>query len=111
MARIIDIAGHAQPREFRLVAACCRRPMDAEATAALRAVAAGAIDWPCVLRIVRRQRVGGLVQDALAAAGIDAPPPVAAQLAGHAQQIARRNLAVAAETVRSSAPSMRRAFR
>jgi hypothetical protein len=100
MVRIIDIAGHAQPREFRLVAACCRRPMDAEATAALRSVAAEAIDWRAVLTIVQRQRVGGLVQDALAAAGIDVPPPVAAQLAGHAQHIARRNLAVAAETAR-----------
>jgi Uncharacterised nucleotidyltransferase len=98
--RIAGIAGHGQPRAFALVAACCRRPMDAEAVAALRDVAAAGVDWPAVLGLARRHRVEALVHEALTTAGIDIPPPAAARLAGRTHDIARRNLAMAAEIVR-----------
>lgn len=98
--RLAGIAGHAQPRAFALVAACCRRPMDAEAAAALRDVAAAGVDWPAVLGLARRHRVEALVHEASTTAGIDVPPPAAARLAGRSRHIARRNLAMAAEIVR-----------
>ena len=88
------------PREFLLTAACCRWPLDEAVIAELRTLAAGAIDWPYFLRIVRRQRVAGLAHHALAAAEIAPPPAVAQALAAQAQQIARQNLQQAAETAR-----------
>src|ERR1700759_1707631 len=55
--RLSGIAGHAQPRAFALMAACCRRPLAAEAAAALGAIAAAGVDWPAVLGLPRRHRV------------------------------------------------------
>jgi hypothetical protein len=73
--------------------------MVAAAVAAVRG-AAETPDWPGVLDLARRHRVEALVQEALAAAGVDAPPPVAARLAARTHDIARRNLAMAADVVR-----------
>jgi hypothetical protein len=109
-ARLADIAGHGQPRAFALVAACCRRPLDAAAIAAVRA-GGDKPDWPAVLGLARRHRVEALAQEAFAAAGINAPPSVAARLAARTHDIARRNLVMRRTSCESSALSMRRAFR
>jgi hypothetical protein len=87
-------------QEFVLVAACCRWPLSEDAIAAIRTAHTTAIDWRYFQRIVKRQRVFGLVYNALLAAGIDVPSDVAQELGAHAQQIARQNLLMAAETVR-----------
>ncbi len=86
--------------EFLLAAACCRWPLDGAAIAAIRQSAAGAIEWPRFLRLVRRHRVAGLVHNALQSAGVAVPLPHAETLAKAAQQIARQNLVLAAESRR-----------
>ncbi len=90
----------ALPREFLLVAACCRWPLDAQAKAAIGAAAVPALDWPYVLRIVKRQRVAGLVHHALEMAGIDVPAAEAGALAAEAERIVRQNLLLAFESAR-----------
>jgi len=91
-------------REFQLVAACCRRPADAEAGARIRALAEGA-DWPRTARIARRHRVEGLVRDGLRRAGVAAPEPEGAQLSRAAERITIQNLTLAGESLR-----LKRAF-
>lgn len=88
------------PPEFFLVAACCRWPADAARAAAVRAAAAGSVDWPRFQRIVARHRVWGLARDGLARAGVSPPPEIARALDASVSHMARRNLALAAETVR-----------
>jgi hypothetical protein len=85
---------------FLLTAACCRWPPSEKRNAAVRTAAAGVVDWNDFLRQVNRQRVAGLAYEALLSAGITAPPAIAQDLAVQAQNIARRNLSFAAETVR-----------
>jgi len=94
------MTGKAFPDEFLLAAACCRWPLSEAALSAVRAAAGEAIDWPYLLRIVRRQRIDGLVHHALMQARIDVPPAVADELAARARGIARRNLRLADETAR-----------
>lgn len=98
MARIVEMTGNAFPSEFLLAAACCRWPVSEPTVAAIRSAAGDATDWAYFLRIVKRQRVAGLVHRALSAAGI--PSPVAGELAAQAQGIARRNLLLAGEAIR-----------
>ena len=86
--------------EFSLAAACCRWPPSDERDRAVEAAASHAIDWQRFLRIVRRQRVEGLVSDALTRAHINAAPEVAAELRRQAQEIALKNLGFAAEALR-----------
>lgn len=88
------------PPEFRFVAACCRWPLTVPALAAIRAAAVEVRDWPHVLRIVARQRVGGLVHNAVRSAGLDLPPRATAALADEAQRIGRQALLLTAETAR-----------
>jgi hypothetical protein len=88
------------PPEFLLVAACCRWPASPSRDAAVRDAAARVADWNGVLQAVRRQRVGGLTHDALVAAKIDIPPPVAAKLAAQPAHIAQENLRLAREASR-----------
>ncbi|MCF8475952.1 MAG: nucleotidyltransferase family protein [Pseudolabrys sp.] len=88
------------PREFVLAAACCRWPPGAARDRAVAAAATGIVDWDRFLRVVRRQRVDGLVHAALAAAAVALPAAHAQALASRAQWIARQNLALTAETVR-----------
>jgi hypothetical protein len=85
------------PPELSLMAACCRWPPSAERDEAVRACAAAAIDWDGFGKLVARHRVGGLVHDGLKQAGVAPPPELAGELAGEASDIARRNLAFAAE--------------
>lgn len=92
-----------QRREFQLAVACCRWPLSANSRAAVQAGARGAIDWAYFLRIVMRQRIAGLVHNALADAGVAVPAPEADELAVEAQRIARHNLMLAAESERLEA--------
>ncbi len=79
------------------MAACCRWPPSAARGEAVRAAAAESIDWDGFGRLAVRHRVEGLVHDGLKRAGVAAPPDLAASLAAEASDIARRNLAFAAE--------------
>ena len=86
--------------EFLLAAACCRWPASEARNGAVRNAAAAVTDWNHFLWLVGRQRVSGLVHDALLPAGIDLPSATAEKLAAWAKRIARRNSVLAAETVR-----------
>jgi hypothetical protein len=85
--------------EIRLAAACCRWPPSPARDEAVRA-AARAVDWARFLAVARRQRVEGLVSDALRRARVPTPEDVAAALARAAAGIARQNLVFAAESRR-----------
>lgn len=85
--------------EFRLVCACCRWPRGAARDEGIRAAAAAApIDWERFAQIVRRQRVWGLVADALPASGVAIPADLAGQLAEHARRLLQLNLAAVSAT-------------
>jgi hypothetical protein len=86
--------------EFLLIAACCRWPPSQSRNAAVGAAAAPIADWNAVVMAARRQRVVGLVYDALLATGVRLPAAPAAELARRAQAISRKNLLLAAETCR-----------
>jgi len=87
------------PPALRLIAAACRWPGDAARDAAVRDAAEGFGDWSELMRLVDRHRVPGLVQQALAAAGVVLPEPVRAELARAAGAVALKSMACAAETV------------
>ena len=93
-------AGVLASPEFLLVAACCRRPPSQSRNAAVQAAAATVADWDAVILAAQRQRITGLVHDALSAAGVRLPAAPAAELARRAQAIFRKNLLLAAETYR-----------
>lgn len=86
--------------EFRLAAACCRWPPSETRDAAIRSAAAGTIDWRRFLKVAERQRVAGLVHNALLSAGVAPPAAIAQKLATDAQRIVRHNLISGVETVR-----------
>lgn len=94
------MTGDAFAPEFALTVACCRWPASAERDTAVRAAAAGVRDWDEFLRLVGRQRVAGLAHQALSAAKIAPPAAVTRALAARAAHSVRRNLLLAAETVR-----------
>jgi hypothetical protein len=85
--------------EFRLAAACCRWPPSAERDQQVRD-RARQIDWSRLLRIAQRQRVEGLVSDALRRAGVAHPASVAGALESASKEIARQNLLFAVESRR-----------
>jgi len=87
-------------KEFALAAACCRWPRDAAADALVTALAAEIEDWPRFVRIVRRQRVEGLVHHALGRSGAAVPAKVSEEIGADARAIARQNLTFAAESAR-----------
>jgi hypothetical protein len=86
--------------EFRLAAACCRWPPSPAREQAVAIAAAEVTDWELFLRIVRRQRVEGLVHDALRWIDVGAPRSIREALAASGTAIARQNLAFAAESAR-----------
>ena len=100
MTQIPPMIASALPREFLLVAACCRWPLSDADRSAVAQAAAGPIDWSYFLRIVARQRVAGLVAQALRAAGVKLPPEGARALAAGEFAIARQNLRLSGETIR-----------
>lgn len=80
---------------FDLAASCCRWP--AARDGAIADTARAVTDWPRALRLLRRHRIEALAYAALTATAADVPPEVVATLRGRAQDIARDNLAAAAE--------------
>ena len=54
-----------------LACACCMWPASDGRSQRVRA-AAGRVEWPKFLRVVARQRIAGLAQASLKAAGVDA---------------------------------------
>src|ERR1700722_4793543 len=66
-------AGVLASPEFLLVAACCRWPPSQSRNSAVQAAAAPVADWDAVVVAAQRQRVAGLVHDALLAAGVRLP--------------------------------------
>ena len=88
------------PREFALAAACSIWPPSERRDLAIRDAFGEGIDWDRFLRIVKRQRVVGLVHDGLARAGILVPPALSHQIQHMAAGIARQNLQYAAESLR-----------
>lgn len=87
--------------EFRLLAACCRWPPSESRNAAIRSAAAAKIDWKNILAQARRQRISGLLHEALlSATPVACPPIVTDELGWRAQRIIRKNIISAGETVR-----------
>jgi hypothetical protein len=79
--------------EFRLVCAASRWPRGPDRDQAVRdAAAAAGLDWERVAAIARRQRVWGLVGDALGSAEIALPADMAELVAERRGSIVRRNL-------------------
>lgn len=91
---------HGVPEEFVLACTCCRWPPSELRDEAVRAAARSVNDWDRFLRVVQRQRVAGFVQSALSSANVELPPRVERHLVAQAQQTARQNLTLTAETVR-----------
>jgi hypothetical protein len=87
-------------REFLLAAACSIWPPSTYREEAIRAAAAGPLDWERFIRVSNRQRVVGLVHDGLRRARPAIPPRVTSDLEKQAAALVRRNLALAAEAVR-----------
>lgn len=85
--------------EFLLAAACCRWPPSPARDAAVQRAAAG-VDWARFGHVVQRQRIAGLVDLALKAAGVAVPAATAAMIGQHAKRIVLHNLFAAAETAR-----------
>jgi hypothetical protein len=96
----LRVASDALAPEFLLAAACCRWPASEARNVAVRSAAADVTDWNHFLWLVRRQRIAGLVHDALLPAGIDLPAATAKKLEAWAARISRQNSVLAAETVR-----------
>lgn len=90
------------PREFQLVAACCRWPPSPARDSAVLAAAEG-IDWALAARIAARHRVEGLVWNTLRQAGADVPEDVAGSLREASTRITRQNLVLTAESLRLAA--------
>lgn len=97
---VSPVKDHGLPREFALAAACCRWPLGEAALGAIRERGEAAIDWAVFVDVVRRQRVAGLVHNALAAARIDCPSAAAEKVAALARHFAAQNLQASAESVR-----------
>ena len=76
--------------EFRLAAACAMWPPSDRRTEAIRAAAAGPLDWPRFLRVARRHRVVGLVHDGLTRAQPDVPPEIAREIGAQAANAGAR---------------------
>lgn len=91
------------PRELSLAAACCIWPQSERRLGAVREAAVQPLDWDRFLRVVRRQRVAGLVHDGLTRASVAIPIATKRLLAAMAMGDARQNLKFAAEALRLQA--------
>lgn len=88
------------PSEFELVAACCRWPPSNARNGAIARALTPSLDWDAFLRVVKRQRVAGLVRDGLARSGISCPLRISQELERMVAEMVRQNLKHAAESVR-----------
>jgi hypothetical protein len=88
---------------FELIAACCQWPPSRARNVAILAAVARVADWDEFLPALRRQRVIGLVHDALLLAKASYPAEIATKLARHARRVVQRSLSLTAETLRLQA--------
>ncbi|NIK88948.1 hypothetical protein FHS83_002266 [Rhizomicrobium palustre] len=86
--------------EFRLVAACCIWPPSERRNEAIREAADSSIDWDRFARVVKRQRVAGLVCDGLRRACVTANAVVQVQIEKQASGIILQNLRFVSEVIR-----------
>ena len=93
----------AAPAEFALACACSVWPPSPARREAIVAASRDIVDWQRFLRVVRRQRLEGLVHNGLASAGVALPSPVMQTLFQRAASIAQRSLAMARESARLQA--------
>ena len=79
------------PVEFRLLAACCRWPLESARPAIAALLAHRSVDWKLLLALGNRHRVNGFLAAALRLQeGV--PDAVRSSLAQHAERIERENL-------------------
>jgi Uncharacterised nucleotidyltransferase len=69
-------------------------------TEAVRAAAAGPIDWPRVLRVARRHQVIELVHEGLTRVQPNVPSDIAGEISARASMLVRESLAIARESLR-----------
>ena len=88
---------------FDLLRCACAAAAPQGVSAALIAPPDRMVNWELFLRLVERHRVPGLVHAGLGRLPDVVPKPVRQAIAGQAQALARRNLALVAATVRLQA--------
>jgi len=88
---------------FDLLRRACAAAAPQGVSAALIAAPDRMVNWELFLRLVERHRVPGLVHAGLGRLPDVVPEPVRQAIAGQAQALARRNLALVAATVRLQA--------
>lgn len=86
--------------EFRLAAACAMWPPSDCRTEAIRAAAAGPLDWSRFLRVADRHQVVGLIHDGLTRARPDVPSEIAREIGTRAAMLVREDLEMARESLR-----------
>src|ERR1700760_2817293 len=86
--------------ELALAAACAMWPPSDKKAAAMAAAVARGVDWPCFVKVVRRNRGGGFAHNGLKAAQIDLPQAVERELSQLAREILHREMFCAAEVIR-----------
>jgi hypothetical protein len=86
--------------EFRLALACSRWPPSAQRDRDVAEAAVDSLDWEKFLRIVRRQRVEGMVGAALKRSHAPVPEPISSALSGASSAIAHENLLHTAASLR-----------
>jgi hypothetical protein len=67
---------------------------------AILTTAAGTLDWPRFMRIVRRHQVVGLVHERLNRPKVDVPPEIGREIGVEAAMLVHENLAIARESLR-----------
>ena len=89
--------------ELRLIAACCRWPVDSESVERVSSLAAEVTNWPRVVALTRSHRVEGLVWNALRKAEVALPPDTASKLAGMAEEVRLDGIRAIGEALRVGA--------
>lgn len=86
--------------ELRLIAACCRWPVDAQALERIASLAAVVTDWDQVVALTRAHRVEGLVWNALRQSQLALPADVGANLARMADEVRVEGIQAIGEALR-----------
>ncbi|MCX8477809.1 MAG: nucleotidyltransferase family protein [Sphingomonas sp.] len=88
------------PQELRLAIACCRFPFDETSCQAVVEAVSQVSDWQAFERAVKKHRIAGLANIALAQTKDGVPAKVRASIAARAREAAASDLFLAAETAR-----------
>ena len=87
-------------QEFLFVATCSMWPPSNNRNNAIREAAREQLDWDCVLQIVGRHRVAGLIHDGITCARIAVPNKIMMEIDAQAAALVRQNFALVAEAVK-----------